>query len=77
MKYIVFEDDTAIVFADSSSHKAMAGTKPVRSAGFCLIETHRNAFDDVRAKVSVWGESTTLNKKSNPQDVETLQRIWM
>lgn len=76
MKYIVFADNTAVVFAESSSHKFVAGDKMVRSAGFCRIETYRNDFDDVRAKVSVYGESTTLGVKSEKEDAELIANMF-
>lgn len=76
MKYIVFENSEAVIFSDTIGHDEVAGNKPVKSAGFCSIETFRNQFDDTRARVSVWGESTSLKKKSNPEDIYNISRIW-
>lgn len=76
MKYIVFQDGSAIIFADSMNHEYMADKKPVKSAGFCQIETYRNQFDDIRAKISCFGESTTLNVKAEPNDSQILENIW-
>ena len=76
MKYIVFQDESSILFSESQSHLCMAGWKPVKSAGFCLIETYRNDFDDIRARVSCYGESTTLGVKSNPEDSKILEGLW-
>lgn len=76
MKYIVFENGDAIIFADSMDHKFTANDRPVRSAGFCQIETFRNQFDDIRAKIACYGESLSLNKKSQPDDHLILERIW-
>ena len=69
MKYLVFQDETAVVFANLISHREMA-VKPVRSAGFCRIETTRDEFDDIVARVSCWGESATLGVKSHPETDE-------
>lgn len=49
----------------------------VVSAGFCRIETFRNQWDDVRAKVSVWGKSASLGVKNNPEDTKIIERIWV
>ena len=77
LKYIVFMDNSVVVFSNSTSHKFVAGEKVVRSAGFCRIETYRNQFDDVRAKVSVWGRSDTLNVNSDPSDAELISMMFM
>ena len=76
MKYIVFQDNSAIIFADSMNHNYMANGRPVKSAGFCQIETYRNKFDDIRAKISCFGESTTLGVKADPNDNQILESIW-
>ena len=60
MKYIIFTDGSAVIFGDTTSHKAVAGNRPVSSAGFCRVETFRNDYDDVRAKVSAWGKAILL-----------------
>lgn len=76
MKYIIFDDNTAIIFANSTSHKDIADKKSVRSAGFCTIETYRNSFDDIRARVSCYGESISLGVKSNESDNKIIERMW-
>ena len=76
MKYIIFEDDSAILFSEGLDHKAMAKNSPVRSAGFCTIETYRNSFDDIRARVSCYGESISLSVKSNEGDNKIIERMW-
>ena len=68
MKYVIFLNGEVCVFPESVGHNFIAGGRPVRSAGFCRIETFRDTFDDVRATVSVWGRSDTLNVNSNPDD---------
>jgi len=60
MKYIVTTSldnvPAAILFAESLTHKDVAGNLKVSSAGFC------NALGDV------WGHSESLGIKSNPKD---------
>lgn len=41
MKYIIFDNNEAVIFSDTTSHKSIAGERPVRSAGFCSVETYR------------------------------------
>ena len=76
MKYIIFENNTAVIFSDTTSHKSIAGERPVRSAGFCSVETYRNEWDDIRANISVWGYSSTLKKKSDPEDALILKEMF-
>lgn len=76
MKYIIFEDDSAILFSEGLDHKAMAKNSPVRSAGFCTIETYRNDFDDIRAKVICYGESLSLHKTANEGDDKIIKTLW-
>lgn len=76
MKYIIFANGEPIIFSDTLSHKEVAGNHMVNSAGFCRIETYRNQWDDVRAKVSVWGRSDSLNVESCQEDAKEIERIW-
>ena len=66
MKYIVFTDNTAVIFSNMIDHRSMA-IKPVHSAGFCIIETYRNQFDDISVSTcTCYGRSETLNKSADP-----------
>lgn len=76
MKYIIFENGEPVIFPDTLSHREVAGNRPVRSAGFCAIETYLNQFDDLRAMATVWGESTSLGKKSDEKDEDIIESIW-
>lgn len=76
MKYIIFSDESAVIFADEASHKFIAGDKPVRSAGFCRVETYRNEYDDICAKISCWGKSDSLGVGSILLDEQILERIF-
>ena len=76
MKYIVFQDGSAITFSDTLSHKEVAGNKRVQSAGFCVVETYRDNFDNIKAKVSCYGESTSLGVGSLSSDNEDVARIF-
>ena len=78
MKYIVFLDGSAIIFSNMLDHKWMANGRPVKSAGFCRIETGRNQFDDIVLKhCSCFGRSETLNVNSDPNDAEHIQEIFI
>ena len=77
MKYIIFEDGAAVLFADSNNHRDIAMTRriPVRSAGFCRIETARNQFDDIVVRtVQCYGRSDTLQVNSDPVNDEPIVR---
>lgn len=76
MKYIIFANNEPVIFPDTLGHNEVAGNRMVNSAGFCRIETYRNQWDDTRAKVSVWGESTSLKVKSCPEDAKIIEKIW-
>lgn len=77
MKYIVFEDGSAIVFAENQDHIKMANNKPVRSAGFCWVETTRNQYDDLVFKDCVcYGRSDSLNVDSRPDDKDVIREVF-
>lgn len=77
MKYIVFEDGGTIVFAESKDHSHMAGNRPVRSAGFCWVETMRNQYDDLVFKDCVcYGRSDSLNVDSHPEDKDFIREVF-
>lgn len=76
MKYIIFENGEPVIFPDTLSHKEVAGNHPVKSAGFCTVETYLNQFDDLRAMATVWGESISLGKKSDDKDEDIIESIW-
>lgn len=78
MKYIVFSDMTACIFGNHVSHKAMAANRPVKSAGFCMLETTRNSFDDIRlGYCSCFGRSDSLGVESDPEDSKILEEMFM
>ena len=77
MKYITFFDNTAVVFPDTASHKEIAGDKLVRSAGYCRVETYRDKYDNVRAKVSCWGKSDSLGVASMLLDERLVANIFI
>lgn len=76
MKYIILNDNTPVIFPDTASHDFIAANRRVRSAGFCMVETYRNQFDDIRAKVTTWGRSESLNIDSSPEDASILERLF-
>ncbi len=74
MKYIIVKDDFGteqpLVSSEILGHKDMAGHKPVVSAGFCGFNAEGHYVT-----ASVWGDSTTLNVKSRPEDAALLERM--
>lgn len=77
MKYIILNNGDAVVFGNGTSHKEVAGNRPVLSAGFCRIETYVNDMGDLRAHVSVWGKSDTLGVASDPSDKQAIEMVFM
>ena len=69
MKYIIFQDQTFAIIPETACHKSIEShnyyeyNRPI-AAGFCMMESYRNQSDDIRFKVSCWGESETLKLKS-------------
>ena len=62
-KYIIFEDDSFVIFGDFLTHEQMkdsrGGLKPV-SAGMCFFTSD--------GRVNVMGESISLKLKSRLED---------
>lgn len=77
MKYLIFTNGNYVVFPECQSHKEMANGRPVLHAGFCRVETYRNQFDDIRAKVYVYGKSDSLNVESSQQDADILKNMFL
>lgn len=70
-------DNSVLVFADNLNHADVAGWKPVRSAGFCCIETSRNRFDDiVVANCGCYGKSESLGVTSLPDDSDYVREVF-
>ena len=77
MKYVRFMDNSVLVFADNLNHADVAGWKPVRSAGFCCIETSRNRFDDiVVSNCGCYGKSESLGVTSLPDDADYVREVF-
>ena len=60
MKYIMYEDDSFVMFSDRLRHKDIEVTKVIASAGFVNIELDKGV-----AKVGCSGESNSLRKVCN------------
>lgn len=74
MKYVIFQDNSVILFSELDDHKKMAAGRPVKSAGFCSFETERDQFDDIRcANVTVWGFSMSLDVGRLPGDEDIIK----
>lgn len=69
MKYLILQNDRAeapVVFSQLLSHHDIAGGKSVCSAGFCEL--------DEDGRWMAYGQSTSLNVRSRPQDAQILNR---
>jgi len=77
MKYVIFQTGETVLFAESVTHAFVAGSRPVRSAGFCVLETNRNRFDEIRAKAICYGGSDSLGVTSRPEDAEYISAMWI
>lgn len=79
MKYIVFENGGAVLFGNELSHKDVAGNRRVKSAGFCVVETGRNSFDDIVLKTcSCFGYSESLGVEAHPcEDEQEIARVFI
>ena len=77
MKYVIFQTGETVLFAESVTHAFVAGSRPVRSAGYCLLETKRNQFDDIRANVICYGGSDSLGVTSRPEDAKEIAAMWI
>ncbi len=71
LKYIM-ADGSPILFGDAIQHKEVARGFNVTSAGFCSIDFVR---EDDRYKVSVYGESESIQKASNPNDAMKIEQM--
>jgi len=70
LKYIIIEhkgSEAAILFPSDLLHQDVAGTKKVKSAGFCVL--------DANGKWLVGGGSISLNCDPRPHDVNILNGL--
>ena len=84
MKYVIFETGsipTALIFDPLVQHSSFKGLRPVSAGFFSLSEENvAEKYDcwmtsaDFVPKVSVWGESVSLDIKSRPEDAEIIER---
>lgn len=65
MKYIMYEDDSFVMFSDRLRHKDIDITKVIASAGFVNIEIEKGIV-----KVVCSGESNSLRKVCNKEHDE-------
>jgi hypothetical protein len=69
-KYVIVEHDgtnAVMVFSPFLLHQDVAGTKKIKSAGFCTLDTSGHWI--------VCGESVSLNCKTSPQDAQMLNEL--
>lgn len=71
LKYIIFNDETAVFFNYIIDHAKMAEgfhKSNIKSAGFCKIFKDDTIDNGSRLEVSSWGQSTSLNIKGGQAD---------
>lgn len=71
MKYILFDNDTVIVFPDKENHASMSehvDAEPLR-AGFCNVILRSRS-------VQVHGRSMSLNLGSDPKDYDVIREAF-
>jgi len=79
-KYIMFDETNPIIFREHLNHSDMAnhlsGLGKVTSAGFVqvYVETLEKEFPYI--EVYVFGESVTLQMKSNPVDALWIKKMF-
>lgn len=72
-KYIILNNERAIILPVSMNHSDLYGIEKITSAGFinfdlrCTGIENRDTFEDL-VFVSTYGESVSLNLKSNKED---------
>lgn len=77
-KYIIVEErghEVAIMFDSLLSHIDIANNIDVISAGFFAVGAKPSEKDPADISVSVFGNSTTLKKKSRETDSRLLKKI--
>lgn len=74
MKYIMFIDETFVILPRSQNHSDYAGSKVPISAGYLIMESYRNQYDDIRYRVSCYGQSDSMGLSSRKDDSEIIQR---
>ena len=77
LKYII-ADGSPILFGEATNHSDVARGFNVTNAGFCSIDFVKgnNREIDDKYKVTCYGESVTLDKKSDPEfDAGKIERM--
>lgn len=75
MKYVMFDNDTPVIFPDHMTHSAMAEKicMPATSAGF----VHVGGRDEYgNPQFVCYGESVSLRLKSNEKDSKIMNRTY-
>jgi hypothetical protein len=71
LKYIIFEDNSFILFDTCQKHSEACMRSDIKSAGFCSI-----TFYNDEVTITCYGESISLKKKSNENDSRII-RVWL
>lgn len=72
MKYVTFEDSTAVLFSDRIIHSTMAVGKRPMGAGFCSIRTETDENGKTRLRVVASGYSDSIGIGQSPFDERIL-----
>ena len=74
LKYVVFDCLFPVIFTEAQQHVKFKFMGKITSAGFCKIYSEGDVAAQV-VKVHCYGESISLNIKSDPKDSELLTRV--
>lgn len=73
-KYVVFNDNSVLLFPMSTNHDFVARERLVISAGF--FEVLIPANDPKSMTIKTWGSSMSLNKNSREEDSKLIAAVF-
>jgi hypothetical protein len=68
LKYIIFDDNSFVIFDENQKHSEACNRLDIQSAGFCSIDMLDNDII-----VTCWGESISLGKKMGSLDASVIR----
>jgi len=72
LKYVILDNRKPIIFFDIQNHSDFKVIGNITSAGFIQIYEDEQSCD---TKCKVWGNSSSLNISSHPDDEYTINRL--
>lgn len=81
LKYVIIDECKPVLFSESQRHVEFKRFGNITSAGFCdfaEVPTPRDRTDiwtDTMFSVNVWGESISLNLKSDSRDARLIENM--